>query len=398
MQQAGIMPHLLLQQMRAAKGGVIGTAGKGVIALRFDDMPHLFAKKVLPLLKELGLPCSIALLSRFDRYYRDQNVGWEDIHAFIQCGVEVWSHSVTHADPSPDGYAGLYREIVTSKEEIARHGIKVMGFVLPGTEQLTAERPYNGLSSLEDYNSDAGRLIMEHYAISDAYAVGSIRPLPFGLYHGLGHFTCSDGEPLERTLERIDHVAKYRRGLEILCHPNSLDREGNLTSDGLRTVLEKIAGMWQAGEIEVLTPSGLCFADASTDYRLDLLQDGDFTAPIRPGLWQMQGQAVQHTDGLCLAPGASIRQQCPDLRTQCLSGEPFLLEVEAGADAPGVQLTLSVQDATPSRLSRSRTVTLGEAKTYRMPFGLSQNTNTLEVSLTCQGGACTVKHVRVLKI
>src|SRR5699024_6341171 len=47
---------LLQQGLRARKGGTIGTNGKAVVALRFDDAAGDFNRDVLPLLVERDLP------------------------------------------------------------------------------------------------------------------------------------------------------------------------------------------------------------------------------------------------------------------------------------------------------------------------------------------------------
>lgn len=47
---------VLRSQLLARKGGVIGTGGRAVVALRFDDAPFAFRHKILPLLVSRGLP------------------------------------------------------------------------------------------------------------------------------------------------------------------------------------------------------------------------------------------------------------------------------------------------------------------------------------------------------
>ena len=124
---------LLLQQERMSKGGVIGTAGKGVVALRFDDYQNAFGEKIYPLLLARGLPCSMALISRFNTA-QSWGIGttWDEVRNWNRNGVEIWSHGTDHKDYSQNGYAGLYSQIVTSKAEIEAQNIKVVGWVLPG--------------------------------------------------------------------------------------------------------------------------------------------------------------------------------------------------------------------------------------------------------------------------
>ncbi|WP_346939963.1 hypothetical protein [uncultured Clostridium sp.] len=60
----------LLEKERMSKGGVIGTAGKGVVALRFDDYQNIFGEKIYPLLEARGLPSSMVLISRFSTSHK----------------------------------------------------------------------------------------------------------------------------------------------------------------------------------------------------------------------------------------------------------------------------------------------------------------------------------------
>lgn len=267
---------LLLQQERISKGGVIGTAGKGVVALRFDDYQNAFGKKIYPMLLARGLPCSMALISRFNTA-QSWGIGttWGEVRNWNRNGVEIWSHGTDHKDYSRYGYTGLYSEIVTSKAEIKAQNIKVAGWVLPGVAPSTRNIPYNGLTKPSDYNSTAGKLLMQTYALTEAYAYKAPRILPTHIYHGSGHFTVSDGrgETLAISEKVINLAIKNKSGIELMCHVGNLGKPGNMSIAQFATLLDYIKAQWDNGSIEVLTPSGLYFADPKSNTRLTLNSD-----------------------------------------------------------------------------------------------------------------------------
>lgn len=261
-----------------AKGGVIGTAGKGVVSLRFDDYQNVFKEKIYPMLIARGLPCSMALISRFNT---EQSWGigttWDEISDWNRNGVEIWSHGTDHKDYSRNGYAGLYSEIVTSKAEIEVHNIKVIGWAEPGVAPYTSNLPYNGLNKPSDYNSVPGKLLMDTYALTEAGAYKPERILPTHIYHGLNHITASDGDETVATSEgKINSAIKNKTGIEVMCHAGSLGKPGNMTFEEFETLLDYIKAQWDNGSIEVLTPSGLCFADPNSSNRLKLNTDDSF--------------------------------------------------------------------------------------------------------------------------
>lgn len=154
----------LVQEECRSKGGVVGTDGKGVVALRFDDYQNIFREKLYPMLLDRNLPCSMALISRFDTAQK-WGIGttWDDIRNWNKNGVEIWSHGTDHRDYDKRGYEGLYEQIVTSKSEIQAQNIKIAGFALPGVEANTKYSPYNGLTKPTDFDSQVGILLMKNY-------------------------------------------------------------------------------------------------------------------------------------------------------------------------------------------------------------------------------------------
>ncbi|WP_179632230.1 polysaccharide deacetylase family protein [Clostridium peptidivorans] len=334
---------LLIQKERMAKGGVIGTSGKGVVALRFDDYQNVFKKKIYPMLVARGLPCSMALISRFNTAQSwGKGTTWDDIREWNRNGVEIWSHGTDHKDYSKSGYSGLYNQIVTSKEEIEVQGIKVVGWALPGVKPSTRNLPYNGLTKPSHYNSTTGRLLMNTYALTEAYVYSPRRVLPMNIYHGLGHVTASDGrETVSSVIEEINIAIKNKSGIEIMCHAGNLGKPGKLTFKDFETILNYIKMQWDKGLIEVLTPSGIYFADPDSSSRLKLNADDSFEGltTANSGAWNgvrnLTGKTIETRTGrtgknfLRIKSGAIqsvVTQKIVNLDKLGVSGEQFVFE------------------------------------------------------------------------
>ena len=341
--KTNILSSLLLQKERLSKGGVIGTDGKGVVAIRFDDYQNLFGKKIYPLMVARGLPCSMSLISRFSTEQKwGMDTTWDDVRDWNRNGVEIWSHGTDHKDYSSKGYAGLYSEIVTSKAEIEAQNIKVAGFALPGVAGSTKNLPYNGLTKPSDYNGTVGRLLMETYALTEAYAYPSKRILPTKIYHGLNHYTVSDGlGSLANAEKRINLAIKDKSGIEFMCHPGSLDKPGHMTLAEFTTLLDYIKTKWDKGSIEVLTPSGLFFANPKTKVRLKLNTNESFEGltVAEPGAWnkttKWSGKTIETGGGKTgnnflrinsSNTNSGVTQKIISLDKLKVSGEQFLVE------------------------------------------------------------------------
>lgn len=332
-------PQLLLEQARMAKGGVIGTNGKPVIALRFDDGQDAFRTTVYPLLTARGLPCSHALISEFSSQSWGSGTTWADVLDWYKNGVEIWCHGKDHKDYQ--GFSGLYANIVTAKETIEAQGIKVQGWALPGVTPVYNTAPYNTLNSIDDYESETGRLLMNNYALTEAYAGGKNRFLPNGRYHGLDHVTVSDGISLVDAQGIVDVCIKEKLGRELMIHPANLGKAGMLSIADFTTLLDYIVAKWEAGDIEVLTPSGLCFADSTTAQRLDLIKDGSFEGITveSAGDWSntsvWTGKTIETSGGRTGANYLSIASDAGaqfvihremNIVTRGLDGETFVFE------------------------------------------------------------------------
>lgn len=396
----------LLEDARKAKGGIIGTDGKGVVALRFDDYQNVFREKIYPLLLDRGLPASMALISRFNT---EQSWGigttWDDVREWNRNGVEIWSHGTDHKDYSKKGKLGLYTQIVTSKKEIEKENIKVEGWVLPGVEPTTRNLPYNGLTKPSDYNSTTGKLIMNTYALSEAYAYEPQRTLPTDIYHGLNHITISDGgETVSSVIEKIDEAIKNKSGLEMMCHAGNLGKPGNLTFEEFETVLDYIKTEWDKGSIEVLTPSGLFFADPNSSSRLKLNVDDSFEGLTKDntGAWDetknWTGKSIETSGGRTgndflrissSADESGVTQKIVDLDKLGVQGEQFVFEGWFRSyDSEGTEGMIEISDYdNPDRLKIVKKVVSKDKSWTKVRFIFSIPPNTKNITLSLYSGA-----------
>ena len=268
----------ILEKARLAKGTTIGTSGKGVVSLRFDDYQNVFKTDIFPLLVARNLPSSMALISRFNTAQLwGIKATWTDVHTWNRNGVEIWSHGTDHIDYSPRGYTGLFEQIVTSKDEIENHDIKVVGWALPGVYPKTTSLPYNGLTDIGSYNSDVGRMLMHTYPLTEAYASGPRYLLNSNVYHGMSHVTVSDYGTLASAKSEVDYAIANKTGIELMCHAGNLGLPGKMTLSEFRQLLDYIKYQRDQGNIEVLTPSGMYFADSGSTSRLNLISDSGLT-------------------------------------------------------------------------------------------------------------------------
>lgn len=376
----------------SCKGAVVGTNGKGVISLRFDDYQNIFQKEIYPLLVERGLPASMSLISRFNTQQPwGMKTTWDQVRDWNKNGIEIWSHGTDHKNYAPKGYAGLYEEIVTSKTEIENQGIKVMGFALPGVAPGKGKAPlYNGLTKPSDYNSVEGRLIMKTYNLSEAYAycLSGQRDLPTQIYHGISHLTVSDGNnnSLEKSIRDVDYAINNKTGLELMCHAGSLGLPGNKTLSEFTTLLDYIKTKWDDGSIEVLTPSSLNFADPSINTRLTLTSNQIEAWNRTPNSIRII-QAVGSKSGNefisvhSYSNNTGVTQKINTSDKLRVSGEQFVFEGWARTNGEGIK---SVQI---KEIKLNKDIKVDSSWTrVRFVFGIPANIKTITLSLYGNAG------------
>lgn len=352
---AGIALPQKVDLIRRGKYGTVGTSGKAVVALRFDHMLDPFLTTVQPLLVARALPFSIGVVTRsvgnLSAGYEPTATTWATIKSSILAvGGEIWSHSCTHGDG-----VSLYDEIVTSKAEIEAQGIRVIGWQQPGGP-ATYGPAHTTVDAMDD---EAGRLIRDTYGLYESSITGTnLRTIPtFGCW-GYNHVTV-DLLTLTAVKGWIDQAVQYGVGLELMLHPGYLDRTGGyMTTANYTAVLDYLVTLRDAGSLEVLTASGLAFADPGTTHRPSLTPFGDFegqTTGSMPAPWNTSGSAwTIATDGghsgsnyLHVPNTATVAICRTSIDTMGLDGHAFMFEgwtrsTDVGGATWRVQMTAFV--------------------------------------------------------
>ena len=328
----------------ASKQGRLGIGpGKGVIALRFDDWQNALRTTIVPLLQARGLPYSHVLISGFSTE-QPWGIGttWANIHGWVDRGCEIWCHGWDHRDYI--GYAGLVRNVVTAKQEIEAQNFKVQGFSVPGVtkvytaEQRGSQEPYDSQFVESDFLTPTGHLIYQNYPLLEGYGGGAWSDVAPSVYYGRGHSTI-DALSLSTAKSLIDDCIKFKMSLRIMCHAGVIGTGGYMSLADYTAWLDYLVAKWDAGLIDIVTPSALPYIDASTK-RLDLLQgDGSFLGLSQgnPGMWNNLGgsySTVYQTGGYNNGPyidiptsgGNGPNARPAGLSSRHLNGETFLFE------------------------------------------------------------------------
>lgn len=263
--------QILLQRMTARKGGRIGTGGKGVIALRFDDAPTHFREKALPLLKELNLP--FTRISTSESIY-DSPIPVEEFTAMqaycIESGGEVWNHGKDHKDLT-EGTArdNLIGALESLRAKMPR--IPIDCFAPPGGAVTYAGNMPT--DSPEKWDTPVGNLIMTHHAHASGYMTDSyFRVLDGVVRDSTPHYSV-DTFTASRIQVLANQVRDWKHGLVLMWHMDKAGSGENGFSSwaDFEASLRYIAQLRDQGSILVLTMTGLAVADAASAFRDDLI-------------------------------------------------------------------------------------------------------------------------------
>lgn len=345
---------LLRAESARWKGGSIGTGGKSVIAFRIDHGATEFFDSYKQMFTDRGLPFTYGVVTDshdllMSSGYEPTTVTWEQLRAaHIEDGFEIHAHTRSHRAPypeRPDGYT-IHEEIVGSKEIIESHGIRVQGFQGGGVPGLTTP-DYSNNFTPDSWDTEAGLLMLSNYALTvmGYKNGGAVRTLPVhGEIHDLDHYTL-DGMTLAEALTVLDYLDDGL-SLEIMIHP-ALAPAQWITD--LPTLLDAVVAKRDAGIVEVLTVSGMAWADPSHDRHLSITRDGSFerASTLAESAWSSGGSGTLeirtnggHTGSNYLhIPAAAgftyAFQNFTRITSMQLGGQTMMLEAYARAvDAP----------------------------------------------------------------
>jgi hypothetical protein len=273
--------------VKHAKGGIIGTAGKGVVAWRVDHMLDQFRSTTWPILRDRGMPAGLGVVTSAVGHTATDTIEtsattWAQLLAAHWEGNEIWAHSATHLDPAPFGTTGglsLVDEIVTPRALLEAKGLTVMGWQQPGITGCTTPDYSSLFTNVSQFGSEVGRLLMGTYGlieIGQQITGGQPRNLPTDGVLGYAHAVTVESTTLALCKTYVDLAVKRGVGVELMHHPKYIGQPGMMTVADFTALADYVVAKRDAGLIEVLTPSGLAFAAPSSTNRLNLLVDSDF--------------------------------------------------------------------------------------------------------------------------
>lgn len=265
--------EVLQQKLRARKGGTIGTDGKAVVSLRFDDAAGDFATKILPLLEARQLPFSrITTTDRVGNEAGGENDSWSNIQSYcIRAGGEVWNHGKTHGNA--DNPAAVDAEITGALETLRQRLPKlVIDCWSPPGGQTSGWTGYMPVETIEQLTATyAGQQIMAHHAIGSGYFMDTWFPPLDGVLRDGEIYNSCDARDDTYTKGLVDKAVNMTAGVVLMWHSNNIGSGSNMTIAQFTAVLDYLVAKRDAGDIEVLTVSGMAVADSATDYRADPL-------------------------------------------------------------------------------------------------------------------------------
>ena len=259
----------------ASRGGRIGTGGKAVISLRFDHNIGGFDKNILSLLRERGLPATMACFYDMMRpqpgYSSDDSAAagktWADLQNNFHRGVEVFSHSYSHQDAATP--QALHREIVESRRmlETQMPDVRVHGWDMPG---VTGTQYMAWWQDMDETNTRVKHPV--HSLLASTYATWNIDGyglntlgVPETRYFGVEKYTS-----MTQVKNLVEEALRTTTGLTLMMHPQNIGRTGYMSLDTFTQMLDYIVDLRDSGQVMVLSQGGQAVADPSTSWRQSL--------------------------------------------------------------------------------------------------------------------------------
>lgn len=280
--RASLATHAaLFSEVKRSRAGRIGTGGKPVVAIRVDHGVDDFLETFWPLMKSRNIPCGIGVMTdvmgKPDNPYEPTKTTWVELYKEHLTGFEVWSHSATHLDPAITGNT-IDHEIVGSKRAIETNGFRCQGFQMPGISNTQYDNYSSRWNAQTSWQSDVGQALLSTYGLIQVNGIigGSRRMLPTDGCYDLGHYTL-DGMDWATTKGLLDTAIDGGFSTEWMLHPSFI-MKGTVTHTvaHFTAFLDHIVQLRASGTIDIVTPSGLAFADPDTSRRFNPIRDASF--------------------------------------------------------------------------------------------------------------------------
>ena len=402
---AGMANEILREQMARRRGGTIGIGAKGALAIRFDHGLNAFRSEVVPLLRKWNLPSSQAYLSEmFDGTTSapDESTesSWAEVRGWaLRDGVEPMAHSATHNDAGTEDrliaeIVGCFTALSAAIPESAIESWAVPGG--GGTE-------YMGFNDGDEpdrfYDTRAGALLMSTYAFSMGHIGGAEWSLDGKAPQGSRHSTVDTSQALNAARSNIQRAIDHRSGYVVMLHPRLMGSTPNHTTVAeLDDFLGYVAGLRDAGQLEVMTIGGMVHARSGDNRRLNLLNAGHFPEDWED-VWAVSGTTTRQVENgvAYLRTVGALTQTILNRRVTPHRGAMFEVAATVRTTTSG-----SIRLAIPGLAGVSRDFTLSASDGWHevrqfVTFPLNASDN-YEVEVRRVSGTVDILNVRVQPI
>ncbi|RZU61732.1 pyocin knob domain-containing protein [Zhihengliuella halotolerans] len=270
---SGAANPMLLQDFTRRRGPV-HTNGRAAVAYRFDHGLANYRDEIKPLFDARWWKHSQALNSNQWGYAEMGGVTPAQVDGWVQEGLlEIWHHAENHSDATTVSL--LEQRIVESLETLRSQipSAVIDGFAPPGVGG-SSYLGFNGGNSAEAFfETVAGRLILEHHAVSSGYIPDTAyhRPLDGVVRHGMGHLT-ADSLSAATLNDRVDIAIANGEGIQIMLHPSQINLTGKITTAEFEAHLNYVQQKVDEGVLVVLSPYELVLANRRN---MEMIQLGD---------------------------------------------------------------------------------------------------------------------------
>ena len=279
------------------------------MSFRFDHgLQQFFDNGYADKLKSRQIPCSVGVVGSTvgnpTHPYEPLTYTWTEIRKkFREYGIEAWSHSWDHMDPTTVG-ASVWYQVVGVKQLMEENGIHVVGFHAAGVPNCGCPHFSNNFNNVQGdrqgWDHEYGGLIYSNHGLFHVLGNqgGQIRYLPTVGDFDLGHATLDTmtlAQAQANVNYLIDHsaaaVGEYSGsvlGINFMTHCRQVQGgpgqypEVVMTPANWMAFVDWCADLRDAGKIEILTNSALAFSDGGTSRRANLLMDPTFAANVVP--------------------------------------------------------------------------------------------------------------------
>lgn len=231
---------------------------KGLVSIRFDDNDYTCYTEAFPILRDRSLPFTMAAVAdKKGAYsYRDKVTDAQMIE-MAESGAEIASHSWNHLGLPADAEE-IELEVIKSKYDLMDYyNFHVRNFIEPGTYQ-----------DLGVKHSEFGDTVLTYYNFYEGYKQYAFTDRPSYERFGVNHQT-GDGKTYTEMKSWVDSVRGQPKSIIIMFHsigdvigsPVGESGSRGTTTEYFEELCDYLAQLRDAGEIEVVTDSGLMAAD-----------------------------------------------------------------------------------------------------------------------------------------